>query len=200
MQTGGQDKEKELLEALQKGSVQAFDYLYQTYSLRIYSNIYRMVKCQDTTQELLQDVFISVWERREEIDPELSFKAYLYRISRNLVYNYFRRAKIGQKVLDYIASISTELDSSVEEGIAYHETKDLLDTLISQLPPQRKVIYTLCKLEGRSYSEVSQLLNISESTINDHIVKATRFLKGKYHNLTAENAGLLPIILICILK
>ncbi|MHB8207634.1 RNA polymerase sigma factor [Mucilaginibacter sp.] len=172
--------EKELLIKLRSGDEQAFDQLYARYSLRIYGNILKMVKDADIAQELLQDVFFKVWEKRYTIDPELSFKSYLFKISKHLVYNFFRRESIDKKVKDYIASISTEIHTSVEDEWAYKESKQLLEQAIERLPPQRKLVYTLCKLEGKSYDEVSSILNISTSTISDHIVKATRFIKEKH--------------------
>lgn len=139
-----------------------------------------MVKDADEAQELLQDVFLKVWEKRQNIDPEQSFKSYLFRISQNLVYNFFRDVSVERKVMDYVASIRTELHNSVEEELAYKEQLQLLEQAIDRLPPQRKHVYTLCKIEGRSYAEVSKLLGISTSTISDHIVKATRFIKEQH--------------------
>src|SRR5689334_14892813 len=91
--------EKELLARLRQDDRKAFDRIYHHYNLKIYGNVLRMVKNEDDAQELLQDVFLKVWEKRHHIDPERSFKAYLFRISQNLVYNFFRDVSIERKVL-----------------------------------------------------------------------------------------------------
>ncbi len=200
MQVIYSEREKELLTSLRAGSEEAFDALYSVYSRQLYSNIYRMVRCPDTARELLQDVFVRVWEKRDQINPELSFRAYLFQISRHLVYNFFRRKNIDLKVKQYLTSIGTELHNQLEEKIIYEETKQQIEELISQLPPQRRAIYTMCKLEGKSYHEVSRLLGISESTINDHIVKATRFLKGKFQEAPASGLSIIAAFLLARLS
>lgn len=139
-----------------------------------------MVKDHDIAQELLQDVFFKAWEKRHIINPDLSFKSYLFKIAKNLVYNHFRNSAVEKKVMDYVASVNSELHNGVEDSIYYKEIRQLIDSSIDQLPPQRKLVYTLCKLEGKTYAEVGELLNISTSTISDHIVKATRFIREQH--------------------
>ncbi|MNY29976.1 RNA polymerase sigma factor CarQ [compost metagenome] len=139
-----------------------------------------MVKSVEDAQEILQEVFIKVWEKRELIDPEQSFKSYLFQISRFTVYNFMRKMNLDRKLKVYLSNQNTELYTHIEETIAYRESDRFVQDTIEELPPQRKQIYKLCKLEGKSYAEVGRQLGISPSTINDHIVKATRFLKSRH--------------------
>nr|WP_226904970.1 RNA polymerase sigma-70 factor [Pedobacter schmidteae] len=173
-------KEIQLLIALKSGDRSAFEKIYQSYSPRIYLNILKMIKSVEDAQEILQDVFIKVWEKRELIDPEQSFKSYLFQISRFTVYNFIRKINLDKKLKDYLSRENSELYSHIEEAIAYRESDRFVMDAIEELPPQRKQIYKLCKIEGQSYTEVSKLLGISTSTINDHIVKATKFLRAKH--------------------
>lgn len=177
--------EIQLLIALKSGDRPAFEKIYQTYSPRIYLNILKMVKSVDDAQEILQDVFIKVWEKRELIDPEQAFKAYLFQISRFTVYNFIRKVNLDKKLKAYLAHENSELYTHIEEAIAYRESDQFILDAIEELPPQRKQIYKLCKIEGKSYTEVSKLLGISSSTINDHIVKATKFLKDRHSSFGA---------------
>lgn len=178
----------QLLIALKSGDRQAFEKIYQCYSPRIYLNILRMVKSVEDAQEILQDVFIKVWEKRELIDPEQSFKAYIFQISRFTVYNFIRKVNLDKKLKAYLTHENSELYTHIEEAIAYRENDQFVIDTIEKLPPQRKQIYKLCKIEGKSYAEVGQQLGISPSTINDHIVKATRFLKAQHSSFTAAMA------------
>lgn len=177
--------EIQLLIALKSGDRHAFEKIYQTYSPRIYLNILKMVKSADDAQEILQDVFIKVWEKRELIDPRQAFKAYLFQISRFTVYNFIRKVNLDKKLKAYLAHENSELYTHIEETIAYRESDQFILEAIEALPPQRKQIYKLCKLEGKSYLEVSKLLGISSATINDHIVKATKFLKDRHSTFGA---------------
>ncbi|WEK17913.1 MAG: RNA polymerase sigma-70 factor [Candidatus Pedobacter colombiensis] len=181
------EQEPELLKQLTQGSSEAFTKIYNAYSQRIYANILHLVKDPDLAQEFLQDVFMRLWENRATIDSNLSFQSYLFRTSSNLVYDYMRREKVKTQVQNYLIHVGTELHTDQEDELAYKQSKVILDTTISKLPPMRRQVYQLCKIEGISYKEVSEQLNISTSTINDHIVKATKFIKEEF--MSADNSG-----------
>lgn len=169
--------EKHLLSQLRSGNEKAFEQLYHLYSLPIFKRLLRLVKQEEIAKELLQDVFLRIWEKRESIDPEKSFRAYLYTIAQNLVTDLFRRAAYDRKLLDHLIQGSTALYDLPEDSSIVNENNAILQKAIDSLSPQRKKIFVLCKIEGKSYEEVSQLLGISPSTISDHIVKATKAIK-----------------------
>jgi len=91
-------EEVQLLIALKSGDRSAFEKIYRGYSPRIFLNILKMVKSAEDAQEILQDVFVKVWEKRELIDPEQSFKSYLFQISRFTVYNFIRKINLDKKL------------------------------------------------------------------------------------------------------
>lgn len=188
--------EADLLNRMKSGDQIAFEQIYKQYSLRIYWNILKMVKSEDDASELLQDVFFKVWEKRELIDPEQSFKSYLFQISKFAVYNFIRKTNLDKKLKDYLSHENTELYTHVEESIAYKQSDEFIKDAIEQLPPQRKQVYKLCKIEGKSYEEVSKILGISTSTISDHIVKATKFIKNRHSSL--DDTFLLAVMAIIL--
>ncbi len=170
--------EKELLVKLREGSAQAFDYFYHQYSLRIYRKLLKMVRVDVIAEELLQDAFVKIWDKRHQIDPDLSFKSYLFIIAQNLVYDLYRKVSREERLQELIKSANSELYMHVEEGVFLKETSEILNQAINSLPSQQKLVFTLCKLEGKSYEDASATLGISTSTINSHIVKATKSIKG----------------------
>ncbi len=169
--------EKILLDRLAEGDAPAFTALYERYSLKLYTNILRLVKSEDTAKEILQDLFLKIWELRGQIDPEKSFKSFLYKIAGNLVYDHFRKVSRDKKLSDSLLYMLEEAYSHSEESVIYNESLELLNAAIGQLPEMRKKVYVLGKIEGKSYEEISAQLGISHSTISDHIVKANRFIK-----------------------
>ncbi|HWW40071.1 RNA polymerase sigma-70 factor [Pedobacter sp.] len=171
------EHEQEILLQLQMGDSNAFDLIYKHYSPRIYRNILRLVKQEALAEEILQDVFMRVWEKRAALNVENSFKSYLFKIAYNLVMDFFRRAAFDRNLMAHLSVVSTAFYSNTEEITDLKDTQALLQEAIEALPPQRKKIYLMCKIEGKSYQEVSQLLDISSSTISDHIVKATKSVK-----------------------
>lgn len=169
--------ERELVIFLKIGDVLAFEQLYHNYKVRLYHNILRLIKTDEIAEELLQDLFVKIWVGRENLDPDKSFKAYLFKIAENLVYDFFRRAATNKKLENHLIATSPVKSNELEQEIYFKESTRVFNTAIEKLPPRRKQIYILCKVEGKSYEEVSNLLGISISTINEHIVKASRLVR-----------------------
>lgn len=167
-----------LLVKLRDGSEKAFDYFYQKYSLQIYRKIYKMTRVPEMSEELLQDVFVRIWDKRHLIDPDKPFKSYLYQIAQNIIYDFYRKVAREERLKNEIKAIFEEAENFTEDGINLKDTKQILSHAIDNLPPQQKLVFTLCKIEGKTYDEVSTSLGISNSTINGHIVKATKSIKS----------------------
>lgn len=188
--------ERELLLLLKQDDEQAFVELYQRHSVRILKKIINLVKEEEIAKELLQDIFLKIWEKRKFLDPEKCFGAFLSRITENLVTDLFRRAAFEKKLMNHLVSVSTELYNHTEELMNYKEAKEILEQALDTLPPQRKKIYTLCKMEGKSYQEAGEILGISPGTVNDHMVKAGRALK-KHYRLNHVDFIIMLTVYIC---
>ena len=169
--------EKILLGRLAEGDAAAFTALYERYSLKLYANILRLVKSEDTAKEILQELFLKIWELRGQIDPEKSFKSFLYKIAGNLVYDHFRKVSRDKKLSDSLLYLLEEEYSHSEESVIYNESLELINVAIGQLPEMRRRVYVLGKIEGKTYEEISAQLCMSQSTISDRIVKANRVSK-----------------------
>jgi RNA polymerase sigma-70 factor (family 1) len=187
--------EKILLEQLINNDQQAFKQIYFLYSGRLYGNILKLVKSEPVAQEILQDVFIKIWDHRHSINTAKSFHAYLFRIAENMVCNFYKKASRDKVALRLLMSRSSEQYCHIEEEIFCKEEASFLSDAIGGLPPQRRQVFELCKMEGKSYDEVSRLLGISVSTISDHIVKANRFLKEYYFK---NNGVIAPLLIVAL--
>ena len=179
--------EKEQLSRLKEGDQVAFEKIYDRYSTRVFQNTLRLTKSQDIAEELLQETFYRIWEKRSLIDTNKPIKAYLFRIAENLAYDHFRKIAKDKVLSQQLIDIASQYYDHIDEMIESKENNQILQSAIAALPPKRREIFLLCKFEGKSYREVSVLLGISESTINDHIVKAMRFLK-EYFGHSGEAA------------
>ena len=123
---------------------------------------------------------------------------YLFRIAENLTYDLFRKIARDKKLQSELIAQACPGYRHVEEEICSKESVEMLREIIIALPPQRRKIFRLVKLEGRTYAEVSKLLNISTSTINDHVVKATKFIREQMHS--DVQFVISPIIAILLLE
>ena len=194
MQSITSPEEKELLLLLKSGDEGAFEKIYKLYSSRLFGNIYKMVKSESAAQDIWQEVFIKIWNNRAGIDPEKSFRSYLFKIAENNVYDFFRKAARDKKMQTALMAVATEHYDHIEELLLKKENALMLQKAIDSLSPQRQQVFRLCKLEGKSYDEVSRQLGISLSTISDHIVKANKAVR----EYLFENMDI-TIILICLL-
>lgn len=166
-----------LLKQLRDGNEDAFDFFYQKYSIQIYRKLYKMTKVSSLSEELLQDVFVKIWEKRHLVDPEKPFKSYLFQIAQNLMYDFYRKVAREERLQQKIKQTFSELQYVTEESLNLKDTQQILTRAINNLPPQQRLVFQLCKMEGKSYEEVGTTLGVSTSTINGHIVKATKSIK-----------------------
>jgi RNA polymerase sigma-70 factor (family 1) len=170
--------EKWLLAGLAKGNEKSFEFIYRHYSPRIFSNLNRLVKMETVAQEILQDVFISVWNNRQHIDLDKSFSSYLFKIAENKAFDFFRKAAADRKRRAQLIAMASTWNNPADESIDSNEAYwSIIDKAIAALPEQRQRVYRLCKLEGKSYKEVQEILGLSASTISDHIVKGNKAIR-----------------------
>ncbi|MCD0488094.1 sigma-70 family RNA polymerase sigma factor [Pedobacter sp. MC2016-14] len=171
------DDEKALLTALKDGDAVAFEVLYAHYSKSIFRRLVRMVKHIPLAEELTQDVFVKIWDKRVIIDIEKPFYYYILTIASHLVNDFYRKAARDQRLQDEILAASAQLYNPTEEFLFYKESEQVLNKAIDDLPPQQQLVFRRCKIEGKSYKEVAEEFNISTSTVSNHIVKATASIK-----------------------
>jgi len=190
------EDEQLLLAELKTGSEAAFSYFYQKYSLQLYRKLLSMVRVDVIAQELLQDLFVKIWEKRELIDPALSFKAYLYKIAERIVYDHFRKLTREARLEKTLSLSRSELYRHTEEALYAKEAQARINEAIDRLPAQQKQVFTLCKIDGKSYDEVSSLLGISTGTINTHITRATKSIKQ--YLLTSDNIAIVLALSLAI--
>lgn len=192
MKTSADNIERELLVKLRTGDYDAFTTLYQKYKIRLTGNIFKLVKSEELAEEVLQDLFLKVWEIRESIDPEKSFRSFLFRIAENLVMDIYRKAARDKKLQEQLSQHFIESYLHVHEHVANKETQLEIQALIDSLPQQCRKVFILFRVEGKTYSEITELLGISHSTINNHLVRANQILK--------DQLSTKQLIIFCILS
>ncbi|SMC94817.1 RNA polymerase sigma factor [Pedobacter nyackensis] len=168
---------KLLLLQLKQGHEPAFNALYLAYSKVLYRKINSIVKDESVADELLQDLFLKVWEKRAWINTDLSFTSFLYTIANNLVYDYFRKVSKDKRLHARLLINAVDYYLQTEENLIGKETSAIIQQAISKLTDQRRNVFTLCKIEGKSYQEAAAALGISVATVNTHMVNSIRFIK-----------------------
>lgn len=174
--------DQELLQRMQQGDALAFDLIYQRYAKKLLSKLYRLIKVETVIEEIHQDIFVRLWNARTNLTDDINLQAYLYTIARNLTINFYKKAA-RDKELDRQLELSMEIVyDHIEPLMDYKETAQILEQVISLLPPQRQKVFRMIKIEGKSYQETSEHFGVSLSTVKDHMAKSADFLKHHLKN------------------
>lgn len=169
--------EKQLIISLKEGDHKAFTTLYNQYWKRVY-NFCRLYVQEDVAEEVMQEVFIKLWTARASINEDEDLKAYLFIITRNLVFNQNRK-KSYETAFKMTLITAVEESCEFEEEVSANDLKEYIDTLIQEMPPQRQVIFNLSRKEYLSYKEIAAKLNVSETLVEQSIGRTIKFLKTK---------------------
>lgn len=170
-------EESVLLHRLKEGDINAYVKIYNAYHTSLYAYVIKFLKIPELAEDVLQEVFLKIWEVRKRIDPELSFKAYIYRISRNCVFKLLKKiASEDELRLQVLFKISATVEQP-DIKIQWQQYQQFLSTAIGHLPPQRQIVFQMCRLENKKYDEVAAELGISRNTVKEHMVLAVRFIK-----------------------
>lgn len=162
-------QDAELVVKLLEDDVSAFDALYWKYHQAVYRNIFKFVKEPIATEDILQEVYARLWEKRKDINAGQSVAGWLFVISFNLSVDYVRKRLREHTFHRELYNLNLEGSNWEDDPRAYEEQYHLLEEAISQLSPKKQKIVTLCKLEGKTYDEVAEELKISRNTVKEHL-------------------------------
>lgn len=169
--------EKGLLQKLRGGDAAAFTELYNRYKKRLAAKLIRLLKSDELARDTLQEIFANIWERREQIDPEQPFAAYLFRIAVNMVSNIYRKSYRDESMKQQLMIASPGAFASPETQYIAKERFRQLNDALEKLPERQRQVYILHKIDGKSYKEIEEELHISRSAINNHITRANHTLQ-----------------------
>lgn len=170
-------EEKLMLAQIAGGDQHAFSLLYNSYKNKVYGYALKILQSEPAAQEIVQEVFIKLWLKRENLARIDNFGGFLRVIVKNDTLNALKKIALEHKNYSLIHLTKTEVDSATENSIQYRETKKILDSAIENLPGQQKIIYTLCHVEGLKQKEVAARLNISPLTVKVHLREAVKSIR-----------------------
>lgn len=162
---------------MKEGEAAAFDEIYRKYSRKIYSFSLGLLKDRETAKEIVQEVFVCLWEKRDQVDVDLSYENYVFTITYNCIQKFFRKRSIEARVKDYLASHSSGVLENADSSLIYNELLELANRTIEKLPDRRKMVYKMSRQEGMKIRQIASTLNISVRTAESHLFKALKYLK-----------------------
>jgi len=177
-------EEKAIIQKFKGGDAAAFDTIYNKYSKKLYNFAYGLLKDHDSASEMVQEVFVTLWEKRNQVDVKFNFENYIFTITYNSIRKFFRQRSMEGKVKDFLFKNSPEIISNTDASIIYNELAEIANKTIENLPPRRKTVYKLSRQEGLSIKEIASRLDISPRTAETQLAKALKYLKEELQTLS----------------
>lgn len=172
--------EEKMITLLKKGDWLAFNLIFDTFYLQLYFHCRKFILDPEEAKDLLQNVFLRLWERREEIEIEVSLKAYLFRSVKNECLNFIRssRPNISLSEIESDNTIqNTEILSAPDEDVESREIEKAIDSIIKTLPEQCQKIFIMSRMKGMKNKEIAKCLSISVRTVDTQIYRALKTMK-----------------------
>ena len=171
------DDDSKLLVALVGGDFKAFGELYEKYHRPLYFFALKLSKNTHEAEELVQSVFVTVWETRRNVVPAKSFSAYLFRIARNRFYDMLRRRITENCYADFIMQQNDMIITDLEKQMEDKELNAIINKLLEELPKRRHDIFMMSREENMTYKQIAEKLQISENTVDSQIRNVLNFLR-----------------------
>jgi len=182
--------EQEIIGAIREGNERIFEETFRKYyqSLCNYAN--SILKEMEEAEEVVQNLFLSIWEKRNDLEINISLKSYLYRAVHNHCLNRIKHLKVREEYQQYAVNFYDASYESVSQTVMKNELETKIEEAIRKLPEQCRLIFRMSRFEELKYHEIAEQLELSPKTVENQIGKALKILR-------VELAEYLPLIIIC---
>jgi RNA polymerase sigma-70 factor (ECF subfamily) len=165
-----------LVDNLRNGDLEAFDLIFKKYGDRLFGFALTYLKSREDTEELVQDVFLKIWENRKNLKKESSLKSYLFTIAYHNMCRLFREKQIHEKFTEEILAQDNRI-INLDEQLEYKSTLEQVNRLIEKLPEKQRVIFLKSRKEGKSSKEIADEMDLAPGTVDNQISIAIKFLR-----------------------
>ena len=154
-----------------------FSETFRKHEQKLYALALRLTKSDQTAKDIIQDVFLKLWEQREIISSINNMEAWLYRLTENKVIDFFRKAAADNRLRKKIWDQLQQIMNDTELQVTAKEYNQIIQKAIDQLPTQRRLIYQLNKEEGLAYQQIADELHISKHTVKNQLFSAVQSVR-----------------------
>ena len=175
-----QNDEHDLLKNIKHSDLDAYQTIFTKYHSIIFKLVYSQVNDYDLAQDITQETFIKIWLKRNHLKPELSFLAFLIKISRNLIKDHFKREKVREKHKDSVPEMVKSIKDDPEQAFEISFLQEKIYQIVhNNLPEKCRLIFLLSRIEGKSNQAIADLYKISKKTVENQINHALKILHKK---------------------
>jgi RNA polymerase sigma-70 factor (ECF subfamily) len=191
------DTEKILLQRSATGDGLAFSELFNNYKFKLYGYVYRLTDSREMAEDIVQDVFLKLWDHRASLDQIDHLGSYIFRMAQNRTINAFKRTALETAIVRRLLTGQPEFSASTpESSLAVKEMEALFKKAIRQLPAQQRRVYQLSREEGLKYEEIARQLKISPGTVKNHMIQLLRTLREQMEKNLNSPASLYLFLLV----
>lgn len=171
--------DQNLLLRISQDDEDAFKSLFKKYRDKLFAYIFKITKSRESSEEIVIDVFMKLWQSREIVAEINNFPSFIFLVARNKAYDFLRLAA-KDLVLQELLWDEIEVASghSSDEKIMLDELQEKVDQAVSKLSPQRKSVFLLSREQHMTHDQIAAHLNLSKSTVKNHMIDALRFIRG----------------------
>lgn len=170
-------KEKNLVHRLKADDASAFDEFFELYGQKLYGFALKYLKSESEAEEMVQEVFVRLWEKRRSLKSDYSFKSYLYTIALNQIRKFFNKRAVSLRYLSQLQNESFESDNQTADSIDYASVLKRIDEIVETFPERKKQIFLKSRKEGKTSKEIAVELHIAVGTVDNQISEALRMIR-----------------------
>ena len=168
---------KEWFKLIAGGDETAFRNLFDTYWEHLYSVALMLTKSEALAEDIVQEIFLKIWNKREELPEVEKPDSYLFIIARNHIYNVLKQQQREEQYNKHIFDWFEGAKENPESELLFKESAELLNKAVANLSTQQRAVYKLAREQGLSYNEVAAQLNISTNTVKNHLAIALKYIR-----------------------
>ncbi|MCE5348203.1 MAG: RNA polymerase sigma-70 factor [Bacteroidales bacterium] len=184
---------RQLILKLKTGEKEAFRELFNMLGPKIYRFALAYLKNKSDAEDIMHDVFLKIWEKRDHIDTSQNVKAYIFKIAINSIYDFIRKKNLEKAFADFTRENFQPGDETLWNKVIWNDMLSKLNPLVEQMPEQRKTIFLMSREEGLSNQQIADKLSLSKRTVENQLYRATQYLK---EHMNTDTVFLLLILFL----
>ncbi|EDM36271.1 putative RNA polymerase ECF-type sigma factor [Pedobacter sp. BAL39] len=174
--------DQKLAALLQQGDEYAYTEIFERYKVLLYKHAYRLLGDEDEANDIISDLFLALWQKRESLNLQVSLSSYLYGSIRNRVFDLMTHQKVIVRYLDSIQEFIAQGHYETDERIRAKELAAIIEREIAALPPKMRQVFEFSRMGDLSYKEIGEMLDITEGTVKQQVHNAVKTLRLKIHS------------------
>ena len=164
----------EIAERIRKGDIEQFESLFRSSYVSLVKYARTLIKDQDTAEEIVQDLFVRLWQEKEKIKIESSLSGYLFRSVHNRCLHYIGHRKVVERHADEMSARTPDATEDPSEILHYKDLQTRIERILERLPERCSTIFCMSRFEGLKYSEIAEKLSVSVKTVEASMGRALK--------------------------